>query len=110
MHIRPMTKMESIRFFGNDVHEGFVAVEGGNYVGQIAWNFEGDGEMYVHSLFCDDDYPMLASRLIQKVRQACKEAGKDSVIFLVDVSNPHLMRLVESGRAKIESYLLRMKV
>ncbi len=109
MKVREMTLGEVSRFFGDGSQRGLLALaESGEIAGQVAYHTQGD-EFYAHSLFCDDGFPTAAAALFQAARRTCRRLGYSSGTFCVDADNPHLLRLVQRGRATIETYVLRME-
>lgn len=108
MIVRRMTKPEALAFFGDKKQHGILAIEGDVIAASCGFNAD-QGDFYVHSMFCNPDYPNALAGVIQLARRECKRHGFTSGTFAVDSINPEMLRLVDSGRARIETYYIRME-
>jgi hypothetical protein len=102
--IREMSAREAWQYFHDLGQRGFLAEENGAAIGWMGFNSDDQG-LYIHSVFCSDEGTACAS-LVQAAIHLAKELGTEKIRYIVDHDNPHFLRLVESGRASIESYVV----
>lgn len=88
--------------------EGFVVDEKGVQVCSCGWRIKGDA-FVVHSLVNVGPEEALAS-MAQALRQKAKSRGFKALQFCVEPHSPALLRLVESGRARVTEIWLEMNV
>ena len=103
-----MTAREAWEYFCDLSQRGFLAEENGIELGWIGFNSDDRG-IYAHSLFCNDEGHACAA-LLQAVIQLARDLDIRAVRYIVDADNPHLLRLVESGRATIQSHIIQFPV
>ena len=108
MTIQEMTAREAWEYFRDLGQRGFLAMEGEDVVGWMGFNSDDLG-LYVHSVFCTGETHACAS-LVQAVIRLAKDLKIENIRYVVDENNPHFLRLVDSGRASVQSYIVSFPV
>lgn len=104
--IREATQRERAILFDGD--PGYVVEEGNFILGAVGYNFKHTGLFYAHSLFSAGS-PGIASRLFQRVRKQAKTLGFDKIDFVVSDDQTALLKLLESGKARMKQVWLEIK-
>lgn len=114
--IKELNKKEASRMCARigghcEADGAFEYWSGGDCHGRVAWSIIDVGagdEFYAHHLLCTTLDPRAMAALSQALRRKAREMGFSEVKF--NVANGSIMlKLVESGRATIESYNLTVK-
>jgi len=108
MKIKEMTAAQAWEYFHDLGQRGFLATDGEQILGWIGFNSDDRG-LYVHSMFCTDEGHTCAA-LAQAVINLARNLDIDTMRFVVDADNPHFLRLVESGRATVQSYIVKLPI
>lgn len=96
--------IESLREDGSNTTI-LLAKHGEKNVGVIAY-LESEGKLpYAFDLVCKEEFPEVASKLIQRVRKECKLKGYDRVEFDIRPANPGLLQMVLSGAFRVEKII-----
>ncbi len=109
--IRPPTDQEKAILLDGD--DGFLCESDGVVVGKIAYRlligYTPDfPEFFIRDLAVFSDDPTVAARLIQAVAKHAKALGYSNCLFHVTADNPSMLRLLDSPRASIDSYFVRI--
>ena len=109
--LRPANELERTLCLGGS--EGFVYEKDGVVVGHIAYLLlEGydpsKPEFYIHSLAVYADDSLIAARLSQAVAKRAKALGYENCLYHVKADNPSMLRLLDSQRASVDSYFIRI--
>ncbi len=100
IRLRELSKDELIQFGINNATM-FVAEDEEKQVGSIVLGGL-DGTPFACDLKVVPEFPEVAAMLVQKVRKISKSLGHERTMFSIDPTNPALMPLVLSGKARIE--------
>lgn len=102
--VREMSALEAMEHFAEIGQRGLLAEHAGEVQGWVGFNLDDQG-LYGHSMFCRDEGVACAA-LCQALRQMARDLNQPQIRFVVNAENPHFLRLVESGRAVIHSYVV----
>lgn len=108
MKVREMTAREAWDYFRDLGQRGFLAEEENEVAGWMGFNSDDKG-LYVHSVFCTDE-GIACAALIQAAIRLARDLNINTIRYIVDAENPHFLRLVEAGRASVQSYIVQFPV